>query len=137
MMDRRTALKHLGGAASALLLTEALAAEGFPTDQAPTGTPAASMPGQVDESVKQERLTRLQARLEAQQRGFNAGVVGRTVPVLFEKAGRHPGQVLGRSPYLQAVHCDGPASLIGEIAPVTIGQAAQNSLTGELAPETA
>jgi tRNA-2-methylthio-N6-dimethylallyladenosine synthase len=100
------------------------------------GTPASAMPGQVDEAVKQERLARLQALLESQQRGFNAAVVGRTVPVLFERAGRYPGQILGRSPYLQAVHCDGPASLIGQIAPVAVTAAAHNSLTGALELET-
>ena len=100
------------------------------------GTPASAMPGQVDEAVKQERLARLQALLESQQRGFNAAVVGRTVPVLFERAGRYPGQILGRSPYLQAVHCDGPAGLIGQIAPVAISAAAHNSLTGALELET-
>jgi tRNA-2-methylthio-N6-dimethylallyladenosine synthase len=57
--------------------------------------------------------------------------------VLFEKPGRHPGQVIGRSPYLQAVHAKGPASLIGKIAPVTIASAAHNSLAGELMMQAA
>jgi tRNA-2-methylthio-N6-dimethylallyladenosine synthase len=61
--------------------------------------------------------------------------VGKVLPVLFDKAGRHSGQVLGRSPYLQAVHADGPAQLIGRIVPVRIRSAAMNSLTGELALE--
>jgi tRNA-2-methylthio-N6-dimethylallyladenosine synthase len=98
------------------------------------GTPAASLPGQVDEAVKTERLARLQALLEAQQRAFNAAQVGRDLPILIEKPGRHPGQVIGRSPYLQAVHCEGETSLIGQITTVRIVGAAHNSLTGARAP---
>ncbi len=96
------------------------------------GTPAAAMPGQVDEAVKAERLARLQALLDAQQQAFNAATVGRTVPVLFERDGRKPGQVIGRSPYLQAVWVEGPASLKGEIAAVHIESSARNSLAGTL-----
>ena len=97
------------------------------------GTPASAMPGQVDEAVKTERLARLNALLEGQRQAFNAAMVGRTVPVLFEKLGRHPGQLIGRSPYLQAVWCEGPAELIGRIAPVAIEGLGPNSLTGALA----
>ncbi len=97
------------------------------------GTPASAMPDQVDETEKDERLARLQALIEAQQRAFNATLVGRQIPVLFEKAGRHPGQIIGRTPYLQAVHCHGGASLIGRIEPVAIVSAAHNSLAGERA----
>ncbi len=78
------------------------------------GTPGAAMPKQVAESVKDERLQEIQALLLEQQRAFAAGLVGRTLPVLFEKPGRHPGQIVGRSPYLHAVVAEGPASLIGE-----------------------
>jgi tRNA-2-methylthio-N6-dimethylallyladenosine synthase len=101
------------------------------------GTPAAAMGGQVAEAVKTERLARLQALLESQQRAFNAAQVGRVLPVLFERPGRHPGQIIGRSPYLQAVHGEGDASLIGAIAPVRIVGAAHNSLAGDLMVETA
>ena len=101
------------------------------------GTPGAAMPGQVEEPVKAERLAALQALLDEQQRAFNDSLIGRTVPVLFEKPGRRPGQVLGRSPYLQAVHIEGPQHLIGQIVPVTIGAAARNSLTGALELEAA
>jgi tRNA-2-methylthio-N6-dimethylallyladenosine synthase len=101
------------------------------------GTPAAAMPGQVDEAVKSERLARLQALLQTQQRAFNTAQVGRTLPVLFERPGRHPGQIIGRSPYLQAVHCDGSEALIGQIAPARIVGAAHNSLAGDLMLETA
>ena len=65
------------------------------------------------------------------------GVVGRTLPVLFEKPGRHPGQAVGRSPYLQGVHADGAEHLIGRIVPVRIEAAGRNSLTGALAKEAA
>jgi tRNA-2-methylthio-N6-dimethylallyladenosine synthase len=94
------------------------------------GTPASAMPGQVAPEVADERLARLNELLEAQQRAFNETLVGRTVDVLFTKPGRNPGQVIGRSPYLQSVHIEGPASLIGQIAPVTIESAARNSLAG-------
>jgi tRNA-2-methylthio-N6-dimethylallyladenosine synthase len=94
------------------------------------GTPAAAMPGQVAEPVKDERLARLNALLDQQQRAFNDAMVGRTVPVLFERPGRHEGQILGRSPYLQAVHAQGPAALIGHIVNVRIETAAKMSLSG-------
>jgi tRNA-2-methylthio-N6-dimethylallyladenosine synthase len=96
------------------------------------GTPAAALPGQVAEPVKEERLARLNALLDEQQKAFNLAQVGKVLPVLFERAGRHPGQLSGRSPYLQAVHCDGPADLIGQIAPVRIETAAKMSLAGTL-----
>ena len=101
------------------------------------GTPASAMPGQVAEEVKAERLARLQALLAEQQTGFNAAQVGLTLEVLFDQPGRHPGQVLGRSPYLQAVHAEGPSHLIGRITPVRITGAARNSLAAELAMEAA
>jgi len=100
------------------------------------GTPAAALPGQVAEAVKDERLARLNALLETQQSAFNARQVGRVLPVLFEKPGRHPGQIIGRSPYLQSVHVTAPDRLIGEIVPVRIASAARNSLAGILDLET-
>jgi len=96
------------------------------------GTPASALPGQIDEAVKEERLARLLTLLEEQQRAFNAAQVGSTLAVLFEREGRHDGQILGRSPYLQAVHVAGPARLIGQVAPVRIDAATMNSLTGAL-----
>ena len=100
------------------------------------GTPAAAMPGQIAEEVKDERLARLNALIDEQQRAFNAAQVGKVLPVLFEKKGRHPGQLNGRSPYLQAVHAEGPDHLIGQIVPVRIEAAAKMSLGGvlEMAP---
>ena len=96
------------------------------------GTPAAEMPGEVAESVKTARLHRLQALLLRQQTAFNAGVVGRTLPVLFERKGRHPGQLIGRSPYLQAVHAPAPESAIGTVVEVEIEAVGPNSLSGSV-----
>jgi tRNA-2-methylthio-N6-dimethylallyladenosine synthase len=101
------------------------------------GTPAAAMTGQVAEAVKDERLARLNALLDEQQVAFNQSQVGRVLPVLFEKPGRHPGQLSGRSPYLQAVHATGPDHLIGQIVPVRIESAAKMSLAGVLEQESA
>jgi tRNA-2-methylthio-N6-dimethylallyladenosine synthase len=101
------------------------------------GTPAAAMAGQVAERIQEERLARLQALLSEQQAAFNTSQAGRVLPVLFERPGRHPGQVLGRSPYLQAVHAEGPERLIGQIAPVRIESAGANSLAGVLDGEPA
>jgi tRNA-2-methylthio-N6-dimethylallyladenosine synthase len=94
------------------------------------GTPAAAAPGQVAEEVKAERLARLQTLLDEQQSAFNQAQVSRVLPVLFEKTGRQEGQIGGRSPYLQAVHCEGEATLIGQITPVRIVSAARGSLAG-------
>lgn len=101
------------------------------------GTPAAALPGQVAEEVKDERLARLNALIDEQQRAFNGAQVGKVLPVLFEKPGRHPGQLSGRSPYLQAVHVEGPDRLIGQIVPVRIEAAHKMSLSGALELETA
>ena len=101
------------------------------------GTPAAALPGQVAEAVADERLQRLQALLDEQQQAFNAAQAGRTLPVLFEKAGRHPGQLVGKSPYLQAVHVTAPERMLGQIVPVKVESAARNSLAGLLEMETA
>ncbi len=97
------------------------------------GTPAAERDDQVDDAVKVERLARLQAEIDRHQAAFNAHCVGRSFDVLFEKPGRLPGQLVGRSPYLQPVNVMAEASLIGELAAVTITRAGPNSLFGELA----
>jgi len=97
------------------------------------GTPGASMPRQVPEDVKSERLKRLQDLLYTQQKEFNHSLIGRTLDVLVEGVGRDGGQLFGRSPYLQGTHFDGDESLIGTIVPVTITGAGRNSLTGTLA----
>jgi tRNA-2-methylthio-N6-dimethylallyladenosine synthase len=95
------------------------------------------MDAQVPEPVKSERLQRLQAALDRHQKAFNAGCVGKTFDVLFEKPGRHPGQVVGRSPYLQPVQVMAASSVIGSIGRVTINEAIANSLFGELVPSRA
>ena len=96
------------------------------------GTPAAGEK-QVPEAVKTERLAELQALLQQQQRAFNAAAIGATMPVLFEKAGRHDGQLVGRSPYLQPVHADAAPEMIGKIVPVQIVRVLSNSLSGIVA----
>jgi tRNA-2-methylthio-N6-dimethylallyladenosine synthase len=101
------------------------------------GTPAAAME-QLPEAVLDERLQRLQAVIERHQTAFNATSVGKIMPVLLERAGRHPGQVVGRSPYMQWVHFEASASLCGHVLQVEIGAAGANSLGGRLRPaETA
>jgi tRNA-2-methylthio-N6-dimethylallyladenosine synthase len=97
------------------------------------GTPGAEMSGQVDEDIKSQRLARLQAEIDRQQEAFNRRCLGRSFEVLFEKPGRHAGQLVGRSPYLQPVQVTAPASLLGEIAAVTVTEIASNSLFGTLA----
>jgi tRNA-2-methylthio-N6-dimethylallyladenosine synthase len=94
------------------------------------GTGAATFDRQVPEAVKRERLHALQSLLEKHRRDFDQATVGRKLKVLFEGLGRKPGQVAGRSPYLQAVHAEGPSELIGEILEVDILAAGPNSLHG-------
>jgi tRNA-2-methylthio-N6-dimethylallyladenosine synthase len=95
------------------------------------GTPAA-VAEQVPEAEKADRLSRLQNLLTRQQTAFQAGCVGRNLAVLIEKPGRHPGQMVGRSPYLQAVHLDCGPGLAGRIVEAEIVGAATNSLSGRL-----
>jgi tRNA-2-methylthio-N6-dimethylallyladenosine synthase len=101
------------------------------------GTPAAAMPGQVAEEVKDERLARLNALLDEQRLAFNRAQAGKTLGVLFEKRGRHPGQLVGKSPYLQPVFVSAPDRMLGQIVPVKVETTAQNSLGGVLEMETA
>jgi tRNA-2-methylthio-N6-dimethylallyladenosine synthase len=96
------------------------------------GTPAAAARKQIAEDVKGARLQALQTLLIAQQKAFNASCAGRTMKVLFEKPGRNTGQAIGRSPYLQPVHAEGAAGLIGQIHEVTIEAAFPNSLRASL-----
>jgi tRNA-2-methylthio-N6-dimethylallyladenosine synthase len=101
------------------------------------GTPAAGAPVQVPNAEKECRLAELQSLLRAQQAQFNAACVDRTLPVLFTGPGRHPGQVAGRSPFLQPVHVTGSQELIGREISVAIRAALPNSLSGTLAEERA
>ncbi|MGA9281953.1 MAG: radical SAM protein, partial [Pseudolabrys sp.] len=96
------------------------------------GTPAADMDDQVLQEEKTERLHRLQAVITRRQRDFNAGFVGRAIEVLLEKPGRLPGQLVGRSPYLQAVQVMAPATLIGSVRRVAVTEVGRNSLFAAL-----
>jgi tRNA-2-methylthio-N6-dimethylallyladenosine synthase len=96
------------------------------------GTPAAELKTQVPEDVKTARLHALQALILRQQTAFNEASVGRVVDVLFEKPGRNPGQITGKTPHLQPVHVMGPSSLLGQIAAVEIVGTTANSLAGHL-----
>ena len=96
------------------------------------GTPGAALGDQLDENLKTARLAALQSLLGAQQRAFNDSKVGTTVPVLFAEAGRKPGQVLGKSPWLQSVYVEGDAGMIGSIVDVHLRAAYALSLTGEV-----
>ena len=83
--------------------------------------------------MKVERLAELQNLLWEQQNRFNESFVGRVLSVLLEKEGRHDGQLVGKSPYLQSVHMSASLGLIGEIVPARISTAGPNSLGGEVA----
>ncbi len=96
------------------------------------GTPAWALEDQVPDAVKSVRLQALQDLLSEQQRAFNAAAVGRTMPVLLERRGRHPGQLTGRSPYMQAVNLAADAGRFGDIVDVLIVDALPNSLAGRL-----
>lgn len=96
------------------------------------GTPAASLPRQLDEATKDRRLAEVQALLRAQQAAFNASKAGAVVEVLFTGPGRHPGQLAGRTPWLQPVHAAADSALIGRVHPVRITASHPNSLAGEL-----
>jgi tRNA-2-methylthio-N6-dimethylallyladenosine synthase len=95
------------------------------------GTPAADLPGQLPEAVKEERLLRLQAVLQAQQHAFNRSLEGRETEILLEKPGRLPLQIIGRSPWLQSVIVDASAGEIGEIVRVRITEGGPLSLKAE------
>jgi len=101
------------------------------------GTPGAEMAGQIEEAIKSERLQRLQQAIDESQANFNRSCLGRTFDVLFEREGRHAGQLVGRSPYLQAVQATAPETLLGEIAAVTITEIGSNSLFGTVADRSA
>jgi tRNA-2-methylthio-N6-dimethylallyladenosine synthase len=93
------------------------------------GTPAADMDGQVPLAVMDERLQRLQTLLNTQQHAFNQTSVGRRCQILIERTGRKPGQMLGKSPWLQSVHLETDAT-IGELVEVELLSAGPNSLAG-------
>lgn len=94
------------------------------------GTPGATMEDQVPEDVKAARLSELQALLTQQQKAFNASRLGMVCDVLLEKKGRLPGQLVGKSPWLQPVQLDASENLIGTIQAVEIIEIGSNSLFG-------
>ena len=95
------------------------------------GTPAATMDGQIAPEVMDERLQRLQAALNASQLAFNQASLGKRCTVLVERKGRHEGQWLGKSPWLQSVHFTGEAA-IGDLVEVELVEAGPNSLAARL-----
>ena len=103
------------------------------------GAPAPRGAGSSADAVgfvrRRWRLARLQRQIERQQHEFAARCVGRTLPVLFEKLGRRPGQLIGRSPYLQSVHAEAPANMLGRLLPVEISSFGPNSLAGVIRAE--
>ena len=96
------------------------------------GTPGALMENQIEERVKDERLAVLQELLREQQLAFNEQCAGQCFAVLFEKPGKHAGQLVGKSPYLQSVHVEANERLLGHIVEVDITAGFQNSLTGRV-----
>ncbi|MCD7108662.1 tRNA (N6-isopentenyl adenosine(37)-C2)-methylthiotransferase MiaB [Rhizobium sp. DKSPLA3] len=96
------------------------------------GTPGADLKDQVPEDVKAKRLETLQALLLEQQRAFNESCIGRTIDLLLEKPGRMPGQLIGRSPWLQSVNVDAKGVEIGDIIRVRITAAGPNSLFADV-----
>jgi tRNA-2-methylthio-N6-dimethylallyladenosine synthase len=101
------------------------------------GTPAATAGDQIPEDVKNARLYALQAKTDARQTVFMRGLVGTSAEVLFERRGREPGQIVGRSPWLMPVHVDAPETLIGTIGRVVITGTGANSLFAAMAPTDA
>ncbi len=96
------------------------------------GTPAAVMPNQVEEKVKKERLDELQTLLFDYQTKFNEACVGKTFEVLFEQQGRHKGQLIGRTPYMQNLHAKADTNMLNKIVDVKVEQATTNSLSGKV-----
>jgi len=87
----------------------------------------------VSAAEMDERLVRLQELIDSQQSAFNEAAIGNTVDVLFERAARNPGQIVGRTAYLQPAHVMASADIIGQVLPVRIESLERYSLLGELA----
>lgn len=94
------------------------------------GTPAALMPNQVEEKIKKERLDILQNLLFSYQLKFNKESVGKVMPILFDMKGRHKGQLIGRTPYMQNLHAELGKECLNRIINVKITDATTNSLSG-------
>jgi tRNA-2-methylthio-N6-dimethylallyladenosine synthase len=100
------------------------------------GTPAATMSDQIPPEIMDDRLQRLQARITAHQTAFNAASVGKETDVLIERRGKYPGQMIGRSPWLQSVHVETDAAP-GDMLGVTIASAGPNSVAGTIREKVA
>jgi tRNA-2-methylthio-N6-dimethylallyladenosine synthase len=100
------------------------------------GTPASLLDVQVPEAVKDARLQRLQDLLRLQQDAFNRSLLGQTVPVLYERAGRNAGQMVGKTPWLQPVHAPADSAVAGRVLATKILSLAANSLGGTIVDET-
>ena len=123
-------------AATLALVREVRFAQAFSFVYSPRpGTPAAGAPNPVPQVVRDARLQELLALLREQQGAFNLATLGQALPVLFTGPGRRPGQMSGRTPYLQPVHIDGSTALIGTERMVTIQHASPTSLSGTLSSE--
>jgi tRNA-2-methylthio-N6-dimethylallyladenosine synthase len=108
-------------------------ASGFAFKYSPRpGTPAADAPDQVPAGIMERRLARLLALLEQQRHAFNRATVGKRFGVIFDRPGRHEGQRVGRSPYMQGVHADCPPEAAGRMRQVEIVEVGPNSLRGRL-----
>ncbi len=119
-------------AATLRLVEDVQYAQGYSFKYSPRpGTPAAALDGQVDDTVKTERLAQLQALLQEQQHAFNERMVGSVQSVLLERPGRKPGQLAGRTPYLQMMHLDAPTHMLGQIVAARVRAAGPHSLFGE------
>jgi tRNA-2-methylthio-N6-dimethylallyladenosine synthase len=101
------------------------------------GTPAADMRETVSAAEMDQRLVRLQELIDSQQSAFNQAAIGNTVDVLFERTGRNPGQIVGRTAYLQPAHVLASPDIIGQVLPVKIETLERYSLLGQLAPSSA
>ena len=100
------------------------------------GTPAATMEDQIAPEVMDERLQRLHDRINTHQIAFNRASIGRETGVLIERKGRYPGQMIGKSPWLQSVHVESDAAM-GDIVEVTLTSAGPNSMSGSLTTKVA
>jgi len=119
------------------LIREVKFAQSFSFKYSPRpGTPAALLDKQIPEVVQDERLYKLQALLREQQDAFNAATVGAIVPVLYERAGRNAGQLIGKTPWLQAVHAQLPDDAAGKVLPTRILASGANSLSGVVHDQT-
>jgi tRNA-2-methylthio-N6-dimethylallyladenosine synthase len=98
------------------------------------GTPAAAMADQVPEAVKDARLAELQALIAATAQAFNTATIGRTCEILLERPGRKPGQLIGKTPWLQSAYITAPEARIGDLVTVRIVDAGPNSVEAEVLP---